>query len=265
MAFIRKPRLLAGGVLLLAAVAGKGAAAQGLPAGFVFLHDVDPSIRQDIKYASAENFVGRKLPGYESAECVLQRPVAEALKKAQAALAPEGLSMIVYDCYRPARAVRAMARWAADGGEATKSFYPRVAKSQLFAQGYIARTSGHSAGTVVDIGLVKLVPAGTSAPKERSGPCTETPGEDEGSGVDMGTSFDCFDVKSHTFTPAITKEQRQRRSTLIGVMQRHGFQNYAREWWHFSYGGGRKAQYDFPITRPAAPQEITPEPSEKSD
>src|SRR5262249_2536439 len=95
--------------IVLAAI-GQGAAAQGaLPAGFVYLRAVDPTIAQDIRYAGADNFVGRPLPGYEAAECILRRDVAAALKRVQADLAASGLSLKVYDCYRPARAVRAMA------------------------------------------------------------------------------------------------------------------------------------------------------------
>src|SRR5215475_4984860 len=90
----------------------QGAAAQrALPPGFVYLRNVDPSIAQDIRYAGSDNFVGRPLPGYEAAECILRHDVAAALKRVQADLAASGLSPKVYDCYRPGRAVRAMAAW----------------------------------------------------------------------------------------------------------------------------------------------------------
>src|SRR6266581_3707137 len=95
----------------------QGAAVQGaLPPGFVHLRAIDPTIAQDIRYAGSDNFVGRPLPGYEAAECILRQEVAAALKRVQADLAAAGLSLKVYDCYRPARAVRAMAAWAHDGG-----------------------------------------------------------------------------------------------------------------------------------------------------
>src|SRR5262245_21052362 len=134
------------GIAAAIALAGmvQGAAGQGaLPAGFVYLRDVDPTIAQDIRYAGADNFVGRPLPGYEAAECILRRDVAAALKRVQADLAASGLSLKVYDCYRPARAVRAMATWVNDGRSeaATKRYFPKLAKSSLLRAGYIASRS----------------------------------------------------------------------------------------------------------------------------
>ena len=97
-------------VLLLAAAPTH--AREMLAPGFVYLRDVDPSIVQDMRYATADNFTGHSLPGYGAAECVLRREAAEALRRVQADLARENLSLKVYDCYRPTRAVRAMADWA---------------------------------------------------------------------------------------------------------------------------------------------------------
>src|SRR6516162_5898416 len=92
--------------IVLAAMTQAAAAQRALPAGFVYLRDVDPTIAQDIRYAGSDNFVGRPLPGYEATECILRRDVAAALKRVQADLAASGLSLKVYDCYRPIRAVR---------------------------------------------------------------------------------------------------------------------------------------------------------------
>src|SRR5262249_20337515 len=101
--------------IVLAAMT-QGAAAQGaLPPRFVHLRAIDPTIAQDIGYAGADNFVGRPLAGYQAAECILRQDVAAALKRVQAALAASGLSLKVYDCYRPTRAVRAMVAWVNDG------------------------------------------------------------------------------------------------------------------------------------------------------
>src|SRR5262249_51375548 len=135
--------------LFAAVAAPAGAFAAALPPGFVYLRDVDPTIAQDIRYAGADNFVGRPLPGYGAAECVLRRDAARALKQVQADLAAANLGLKVYDCYRPTRAVRAMAQWANDrrNAAATKRFFPRLEKSKLFALGYIAMRSAHSSGT----------------------------------------------------------------------------------------------------------------------
>ncbi|MGC2114153.1 MAG: M15 family metallopeptidase, partial [Pseudolabrys sp.] len=125
--------------LLLALLLATPAHARGmLPPGFVYLRDVDNTIAQDIRYATADNFTGRPLPGYNAAECVLRREAAEALKRVQADLAKENLGLKVYDCYRPTRAVRAMAAWSHDGEDspATRRFYPSLHKRNLFALGY---------------------------------------------------------------------------------------------------------------------------------
>ncbi len=81
------------------------AAAQGLPGGFVYLRDIDPSIIQDIRYAGSNNFIGRPLAGYGAGECVVKREVGLALKSVQQELAKQNLSLKMFDCYRPARAV----------------------------------------------------------------------------------------------------------------------------------------------------------------
>ena len=64
----------------------------------------------------------------------------------------------------------------------------------------------------------------------------------------MGTSFDCFSTKSYTRAGGLTVEQRQRRDRLVRAMARHGFVNYKREWWHFSYpAADPRREYDFPV------------------
>ena len=235
----------------------QAAAAQGaLPAGFVYLRAVDPSIAQDIRYAGSDNFVGRPLPGYEAAECILRRDVAAALKRVQADLAASGLSLKVYDCYRPTRAVRAMAAWVNDGRSeaATKRFFPKLPKSSLLRAGYIASRSRHSAGTTIDLTLMRAgaAPAAAFDPRAAYGSCTAPLAQrSPDNAVDMGTSFDCFDAASYTASAAIGAEQRRRRKVLLEAMRKQGFSNYDHEWWHFSYAGSAGAPaYDFPIRSP---------------
>ena len=140
---------------VLALTLGQAAAQGALPRDFVYLRDLDPTIAQDIRYAGSDNFVGRPLPGYGAAECVLRRDVAAVLKQVQADLAGAGLALKVYDCYRPIRATRAMAQWASDGqGGGNKRFFPRLSKTELFARGYIATLSRHSTGTAVDLTMI---------------------------------------------------------------------------------------------------------------
>jgi len=235
----------------------QGAAAQGaLPAGFVYLRAVDPSIAQDIRYAGSDNFVGRPLPGYDAAECILRREVAAALKRVQADLAASGLSLKVYDCYRPTRAVRAMAAWVNDGRSeaATKRFFPKLPKSSLLRAGYIASRSRHSSGTTIDLTLMRAAaaPAAPFDPAAAYGPCSGSATQrSPDNAIDMGTSFDCFDAASHTASAAISAEQRRWRNMLLAAMRKQGFANYDHEWWHFSYAGSAGAPaYDFPIRSP---------------
>jgi D-alanyl-D-alanine dipeptidase len=239
--------------IVLAAMTQAAAAQRALPAGFVYLRDVDPTIAQDIRYAGSDNFVGRPLPGYEAAECILRRDVAAALKRVQADLAASGLSLKVYDCYRPIRAVRAMAAWANDGrSEAvTKRFFPKLPKSSLLRAGYIASRSRHSSGTTIDLTLMRTGAAAPAAfdPTARYGPCTAPLAQrSPDNAIDMGTSFDCFDAASYTASAAISAEQRRWRRVLLEAMRKQGFANYDHEWWHFSYAGSAGAPaYDFPI------------------
>jgi D-alanyl-D-alanine dipeptidase len=226
------------------------AAAEGLPAGFVYLRDIDPSIAQDIRYAGPENFTEQALPGYDATECVLREPGARALAAVQADLAAQGLGLKVYDCYRPARAVQAMVEWAsADKSDVTdQRFFPNVPKGALVAQGYIAAHSTHSTGLAVDVTLVARNTSRSTPPP--SGPC-RGPADDS---LDMGTTYDCFDPVSHTSAQAIGAEARQHRALLVAAMQRHGFVNYHREWWHFSYSrtGSASGTFDFPIVARSA-------------
>ncbi len=111
-----------------------------LPEGFVYLRTVAPGILQDMRYAGAHNFVGRPIEGYHAAECILTLPAAEALARAEAELRVQGLTIQVFDCYRPAQAVGDFVQWARalDDVAMKAEFYPRVDKSELFDRGYIA-------------------------------------------------------------------------------------------------------------------------------
>jgi D-alanyl-D-alanine dipeptidase len=240
----------------LVATAGSAtdaAQAQKLPAGFVHLRDVDPTIIQDMRYAGSNNFVGRPLRGYEAAECVVKREVGALLKSIQEELALQSLSLKMFDCYRPTRTVADMVAWSRDGKEtaAGKRYHPAFAKADLFRLGYIATRSGHSTGAALDLSLVDLKAdnSATFDPARNYGDCTANVNlrAPDGS-VDMGTGYDCLDVKSHRAAKSITAAQRKWRERLVLVMARRGFVNYSKEWWHFSLPGAGGQAYDFPIT-----------------
>jgi D-alanyl-D-alanine dipeptidase len=227
-----------------------------LPLGFVRLADVAPSIRQDIRYAGPFNFTGRRLAGYDAAQCILWRPAAEALARAEARLAAEGFHLKVYDCYRPVRAVRAIVGWANEPRQdgLKPVFYPDVEKSRLFALGYIAAYSKHSRGIAVDVGLVGAeVPNGALPPgaqPRQAGRCDGPfAARTRESDLDLGTAYDCFSPLSATRHPAVSAAARLNRDRLKQALAREGFQNYFREWWHFEYRspGEPTQHYDFPI------------------
>jgi D-alanyl-D-alanine dipeptidase len=235
-------------IMLVAVTSATPAAAQSLPPGFVHLADIAPSIRQDMRYAGSRNFMGRPAAGYQAAECVLTRPAAEALSRAQAEIARRGLTLIVWDCYRPQRAVADFMAWTRDANDIRMRaiYYPRVDKRDLSVQGYLSSRSTHSRGSTVDLGLGRAVGGAAGG----SGPCTAAHGVriDDGA-LDFGTAYDCFDVLSHVRAPGIGREAATNRALLAGLMQRHGFRAYAKEWWHFQLAAEPfpGQSFDFPI------------------
>ncbi|MFF3213639.1 M15 family metallopeptidase [Streptomyces sp. NPDC002886] len=198
--------------------------------GFVAVAEVDASIGQEMRYATPHNFTGAVVDGYDEPVCLLARPAAEALRRAQREVLRHGYSLLVYDCYRPQRAVDRFVRWARDGADqSTKTeFYPRVAKDRLIPEGYIAERSGHSRGSTVDVTLAEL---GRSA-------------------LDLGTPFDFFDPLAHTDNPRVTGAAREHRDLLKRVLGRQGFVNLPQEWWHFTCAPEAfpATHFDFPVS-----------------
>jgi D-alanyl-D-alanine dipeptidase len=220
--------------LALVAVFGAQAAlaqerAQERPAAFVDASTVVPGLIVEMRYAGAHNFVGRPIDGYEAPRCLLSQAAAAALAEVARDLAPRGLHIKVFDCYRPTRAVANFVRWARDlkdtAGKA--EFYPDVDKRTLFRDGYIASQSGHSRGSTIDMSLAN----------------------DDGHELDMGTPFDFFSPKSWSADPTVTPEQHANRMLLAAAMRRHGFRPYEREWWHFTLRGEPfpDTYFDFPV------------------
>ncbi|KAF2992203.1 M15 family metallopeptidase [Methylocystis sp. MJC1] len=191
------------------------------PPGFARLADNAPDIAQDMRYAGPDNFTGHPVPGYRAPQCWLRAEAARALADAQADAKAQGFSLAVYDCYRPMRAVASFVEWSRNADQTTKpAYYPRLDKSQLFAQGYIAAQSTHSTGLAVDLGVV---------------------------GWNFGTPFDFFDPRSWTKSK-VAGDARAHRDALVALMKRHGFENYPREWWHYAFkGAGDAARYDLEI------------------
>ena len=187
-----------------------------LPKGFVYVEDLVPTIKVDLRYFSNNNFLGKPVDGYKKEVAILTVQAAEALKNAQEELKLYNLSIMIYDSYRPQTAVNHFVRWARDLKDTINksAFYPKVKKQHLFQEGYISSQSGHSRGSTMDITLVDI---NTCEP------------------LDMGSPYDLFDELSSTATTeGITKNQHSLRMLLKRRMEKHGWQSYEKEWWHFT-------------------------------
>jgi D-alanyl-D-alanine dipeptidase len=205
----------------------------------VALSQVDPTIFQEIRYAGVHNFLGRPVTGYLAPKCMLTQEAAQALAAVQSDVVPYGLSLKVYDCYRPQRGVDDFVAWAKNLSDVKmkREFYPKVEKTSLFKDGYIAEKSGHSRGSTMDLTLVSIPAAQEEnySDGQKLRECTRPAKERfRDNGLDMGTGYDCFDPLAHTANPAIVGEQKRNRLLLKSVMEKHGFRNLAEEWWHFT-------------------------------
>ncbi len=230
------------------------------PADFVALADVDPTIVEEIRYFTPHNFTGDPVDGYLAPMCILTRPAAEALARAQRDFLEDGYTLKVYDCFRPQRAVDDFVAWARNLADQRMKpeFYPRVDKSVLFAEGYIAEQSGHSRGSTLDVTIVPLqaTPDPPYIPGQPLVDCAAPQAiRFPDDSLDMGTGFDCFDTLSHTADPRIAGDQAKNRRLLVEGLERQGFVNYDREWWHYTYkpaGAGEPypdTYFDFPVER----------------
>jgi D-alanyl-D-alanine dipeptidase len=180
-----------------------------LPPGFVYLKDIDPSITQDVKYFSHDNFIGRPIKGYEAAECILTKEAALALSEVQQKLKPQSLSLKIYDCYRPQSAVDDFITWSQDISDQKMKayYYPHVDKTDFFKLNYLAAKSSHSRGSTVDLTI---------------------------DGLEMGTHFDYMDELSHPLNPNLHKKIKHNRLFLRNLMINSGFEPLYTEWWHFT-------------------------------
>lgn len=217
--------------------------ATALPDGFVDVPAAIPDARYDIRYIGSENFLGRPVAGYERATCILSEPAVAALANVQREAQAHGLTLKVFDCFRPQRAVDDFVRWGRDLNDLKMmaAYYPRVPKSELFERGYIAAKSGHSRGSTVDLTLVVTDPSRAAQVLQGS-----LKGDAE---VDMGSPFDLFDPLSHTANPDMPAHVRHNRAWFAALMDRHGFNNLPEEWWHYTLRDEPHPQtfFDFPV------------------
>ena len=202
--------LLAAALAALALAAPAEAGYRGTP--LVSVKRFAPAIAVDLRYATADNFTGRRLPGYCEQRALLRRRPGRALARVQERLERDGYGLKVYDAYRPARASRAMVRWARRTG------------NEHLLNGYIAARSRHNLGAAVDLTLVRL---------------------STGRELDMGTRYDAFTTRSHT-TNARGRALRN-RLRLRDAMASAGWANYHREWWHYDFPAPNARRLDVTI------------------
>jgi len=166
------------------------------------VRSVDSTIQVDLRYATADNFTGAPLPGYEATRALLRPEAAAALGRVQAKLRSQGLGLKVFDAYRPVRASRAMVDWA-----------KRTGRRALLESGYIPQRSRHNLGVAVDVTMIDLV-TGTEVP--------------------TGTTFDNFTDTAARMTDA-SGEALRYRQILAEAMESEGFRPHGRALWHFNY------------------------------
>jgi zinc D-Ala-D-Ala dipeptidase len=177
------------------------------------VRSVDPTIVVDLRYATANNFTGAPLPGYQANRAYARREAAAALARVQRDLRSQGLGLKVFDAYRPVRATLAMVDWT-----------ERVHRPDLLQDGYIARRSRHNLGLAIDLTLLDLA---------------------TGSELEMGTPFDTFSAAAHTANASgMAAVNRQK---LKAAMEGEGFLNYDQEWWHYTFNVPNPLRFDRPI------------------
>jgi|TARA_B110000503_G_scaffold40728_1_gene66939 D-alanyl-D-alanine dipeptidase len=188
---------------------------QTLPKGFSYVSEIDATIKKELRYGTSNNFIGKPIDGYLKDSLIISTPAAKALKEIQTKLILSGLSLKIFDAYRPQQAVDHFVRWAKVMNDTLMKqlYYPDVQKSELFTLGFIASKSGHTRGSTVDLSIVDV-----KTNKE----------------VDMGSSYDFFGEKSHPFYKKITEAQMKNRMLLRTIMIKNGFIPYDNEWWHFT-------------------------------
>ena len=177
------------------------------------LAELPQDIRQEVRYATSNNFTGAPLPGYGRPLVLLRREASAALGRVAARLAPQGLGLKVWDGYRPVRATLAMVAWC-----------ERTGRTDLLDNGYIARRSRHNQGVAVDLTLIRIA---------------------TGEELDMGTAYDHFDSTAHTENA--TGQVAVHRRILVEAMASEGFVNYENEWWHFSLDVPDPVPFDLPL------------------
>jgi zinc D-Ala-D-Ala dipeptidase len=197
---------------------------------FVFVDEFVPGIRWDAKYATWDNFTGKPVDGYHVNRIVGTRALCAALNRARDKAAAQGFGLVLWDGYRPQRAIDCFLRWSQqpENGRTKRRHYPNIDRPEMFARGYVAARSGHSRGGTVDLTLYELATGDIAA---------------------MGGRHDLMDAVSHHGAPGITPAEADNRRILRSIMRDCGFDHYDREWWHYTlkHEPYPSTYFDFPV------------------
>ncbi|TWD84043.1 D-alanyl-D-alanine dipeptidase [Kribbella amoyensis] len=180
----------------------------------VFVDELVPGVRWDAKYATWDNFTGKPVDGYLANRIVGTRALCAALERSREAAASLGFGLLLWDGYRPQRAVDSFLRWSKqpEDGRTKLRHYPKIDRAEMIAKGYVAARSGHTRGSAVDLTLYQLA---------------------TGDLVQMGGDHDLMDEISHHDAAEITPTEARNRYHLRSVMAAGGFRAYEFEWWHY--------------------------------
>lgn len=160
---------------------------------------LDSNILLDIRYATSNNFTGKKI--YDCPACYVQPALGKALKKASRNLQLKGLRLKVFDCYRPAPYQKRLWDAKPDANYVTPPW----------------KGSQHSKGYAIDCTIVDA----------------------QGKELDMGTPYDDLSTASHWNANGIRPEAKKNRILLRQVLEQAGLKGIRTEWWHFSLPGPR--------------------------
>ncbi|MDT0347504.1 D-Ala-D-Ala dipeptidase VanX [Streptomyces litchfieldiae] len=199
---------------------------------FVFIDEYMPGVRWDAKYATWDNFTGKPVDGYLANRIVGTRALCAALQTAREEAAARGFGLLLWDGYRPQRAVDSFLRWSKqpEDGRTKHRHYPKIDRPEMFENGYVAAKSGHTRGSTVDLTLYHLESGDLAA---------------------MGGDHDLMDSVSHHGAEGISRAEADNRRRLRSIMENSGFSSYACEWWHYTVKDEPypDTYFDFPITQ----------------
>ena len=197
---------------------------------FVFLDEVLRGVRWDAKYATWDNFTGKPVDGYEVNRIAGTYALADALGKAKEQAAAFGYGLLLWDGYRPQRAVDCFLHWSMqpEDGRTKEKHYPNIERSEMISKGYVVEKSSHSRGSAIDLTLYRL---------------------DTGAIVPMGSDFDFMDTRSHHTSKDVFEIEAKHRKLLCSIMEYSGFEPYEYEWWHYVLRNEPypDSYFDFPL------------------